>query len=159
MNQNLKTDSASDPNPKAKSSRSSVDVARRRLRTLGQATEESLARIDALIEVAHKTETQELTGALAMAAKENREYFDGKMARVRERLALMVQQLNFGDCVLDERQLLRLELIHLHVLLECGRPERLASCGIYLDARQSAVLGESIEALVLDVVNMRARIK
>jgi hypothetical protein len=159
MKQNLNGDGVSGKTPKSKFSRTSDLAARTRLRTLKQAAEESLARIDALIETVHTAESQELAGALEIAAKENRDYFAGKMGRVRERLEALGQQLNFGDCVSDDRQLLRLELIHLHVLLESCRPDRLASYGIYLDARQSGVLAESIEALVLDVVNMRARIK
>ena len=57
------------------------------------------------------------------------------------------------------REQISIELMVLFVLIDCFRPERLRESGWNPDAGVEEVIRERVESLVLDVINIRERLK
>jgi hypothetical protein len=128
-----------------------------------QATEkladEILVRLERLLREDPAAIVDKQTGMLPREVQEKQAYFLEKIVHAENTLRELARVVPRTDQAADPRQLVSTELMLFFVLVEAFRPERFTEAGFKLDERTRSTISEKIDSLVLDIFNMRERLK
>lgn len=135
------------------------EAGRKKLQVIQQLAEEILLRIEQLLHQDPAVVLAKKTGVIPREIEDTQDYFLQKVRRIRKSLTELREQFEQHSEPLDRRELIRVELMVLMVLVESYRPERITEAGLKLDEQAREVISERIESLALDILNMRERLK
>lgn len=130
---------------------------RERLQAVRFVLEEGLSRVERLIESGSFLNTNRHLEGLEF--DDEREFFVQKLNSIRQSLQLMAERLELPVSYPENKRILQLELFALMVIVEGSRANYLVTGNTEFDQKVRDVLGDSIEKSVLDLLNLRARVK
>lgn len=130
---------------------------RERLQAARLLLENGLARLQQVIE-----QRQPLAAPPSVQGidiDDSRAFFLEKFQNIRASLQNMAEQLNLPAIYPENKQILDLELLALMVVVERTRAPQIATGDSEFDGKVREVLNDTIESVVLDLLNLRARLK
>lgn len=134
-------------------------VYQRKLKAAERVASDILARLATTVREDPAAIADNHATMLPREIEDQQTYFLGKIAHIQETLKELGGLLPSSSREATVREQISIELMVLFVLIDCFRPERLRESGWNPDAGVEEVIRERVESLVLDVINIRERLK
>jgi len=120
---------------------------------------EILSRFERTVQEDPKSLLNSQCALLPREIEDSKAYFVQKITHAREVLTELASFVGIRSEGIDQRDLIKTELMLLFVLVESYRPERISEFEGKLGEDVQSQIRQLVESLHLDVINIRERLK
>jgi hypothetical protein len=154
-----RTAASSEASPKPLPPAAPAHAYAQKFQVLQRLTIDILSRIEQLFHDDPAAIVGKQPGMLPPEIEDTQAYFLQKTQHARDTLRALSELLQLTPKPPEARELVSTELMLLFVLVESFRPQRIQELGWKPDQQIQDAIREKIEAIGLDIINMRERLK